>query len=149
MVLPGAALATPRAFAAQNGIGVLILWSISILVGGLVEAAVIFRRRGSGSTPLGAWAMRIQGNQSMVALALSLLLIWADLQAALPGLWLLLIGHSFFLMGGLGFRPMRHAGIIYQLGGLVALWPTSPYLTVFAVATAVGNLTIAVGLMRR
>lgn len=149
MVLPGAALATPWAVAAGGALAVLALWSVAVLTGGVVEGSIILRRRRGGATPLGAWAMRMQGNQSMVGLALSLFLLWRDLPVALPGLWLLLIGHSFFLLGGLAFRPMRQAGIIYQLGGVLALWPGEFSLLVFALATGVGNLRIAVALMRR
>jgi len=38
-----------------------------------------------------------------VALALSALLVWQDLAWALPGLWLLLLGHSFYMLGGIAF----------------------------------------------
>lgn len=149
IVLPGAALATPVTVSSGGLPAALLLWSVAVLVGGIVEGAIILRRRRRGATPLGAWAMRIQGNQSMVGLALSVLLIWRDMATVLPGLWLLLIGHSFFVLGGLAFRPMRQAGVIYQAGGLIALWPGAFSLVAFALATALGNLRIAVALMRR
>jgi hypothetical protein len=148
IVLPGAALATPRAEAGGAG-AVLGLWSIAILVGGAVEGLAILRRGGRLATALGGWAMRLQGNISLVGLALSMLLLWRDLPRAVPGLWLLLIGHSFYLLGGLAFAPMKQAGLLYQLGGLVALWPGPYSLAAFALATAAGNLRIALGLMWR
>lgn len=149
IVLPGAALATRAVASGGGAYAVLALWSVAVMIGGVVEGTIIVRRRRSAVTALGGWVMRAQGNQSLVGLAISLLLIWRDLASALPGLWLLLIGHSFFLIGGLAFRPMRRAGIIYQLGGLVALWPGDHSLPVFAAATAAGNLTMALALLRR
>ena len=59
----------------------------------------------------------------------------------------MLIGHSFFVIGGLAFLPMRQAGILYQVGGVVALWPGMNSLLVFALAAALGNLRIAIALL--
>jgi hypothetical protein len=101
-----------------------------------------------GSTPLAAWALRIQGNLSLVAVALSALLIWQDLAWALPGLWLLLLGHSFYMLGGLAFEPFRACGILYQIGGIAALWPGGAPLPVFAAATAAGNLWMGIAVWR-
>lgn len=148
MLLPGAALATPRTVAEFGVIGVLVLWSVTVLVGGLVEGSAIFRRRPSGATPLASWVLRLQGNQSLIAVALSVFLVWQGVGGALPAVWLLLVGHSFFLLGGLAFRPMRQVGVIYEVGGFLALWPGPTALWVFAIATAVGNLRMAVALMR-
>ena len=148
IVFPGTALATPPVVAGFGATGVLLLWSLAVLVGGIVEGTLILRRRRSGATPLGAWVLRLQGNQSLIGVALSGLLVWQGLAAALPGVWLLLIGHSFFLLGGLAFKPMRQVGLMYEVGGLVALWPGPSSLWVFAVVTAVGNLRMAVALMR-
>ncbi|MGH7486449.1 MAG: hypothetical protein ACREMY_12755 [bacterium] len=97
--------------------------------------------------------LRLQGNLSFVALALSAVLVWQDLAWVLPGLWLLLLGHSFYMLGGFAFEPFRVAGLVYQLGGVLALWPgllgrDSP-LEVFAVATALGNVWIGVGVWRQ
>jgi hypothetical protein len=92
--------------------------------------------------------LRLQGNLSFVALVLSALLVWQDLAWALPGLWLLLLGHSFYMLGGLAFEPFRVCGLLYQLGGLAALWPGGSPLVAFAVATAVGNLWMGVGVWR-
>jgi hypothetical protein len=92
--------------------------------------------------------LRLQGNLSFVALALSALLVWQDLAWALPGLWLLLLGHSFFMLGGLAFPPFRVCGLLYQLGGIVALWPGGNPLLAFAAATAVGNLWMGIGVWR-
>ena len=148
IVLPGAALATSFVGARYAAPGVLMLWSLAVLIGGVVEGSIIMRRRHSGTTPLAAWVLRLQGNQSLIGLALSVFLIWQDLPQAIPAIWLLLIGHSFFLLGGLAFPAMRQAGVIYELGGLLALWPGPASLIVFAVATALGNLRVAAALMR-
>jgi hypothetical protein len=148
IVLPGAALGTELAMERFAEPGVLMLWSVAVLIGGLVEGGIIMRRRRAGTTPLAAWALRLQGNQSMIGLALSIFLIWQDLPQALPAVWLLLIGHSFFLLGGLAFPAMRQAGVIYEVGGLIALWPGPTSLVVFALATGLGNLRVAVALMR-
>lgn len=125
-----------------------------ILLGGAVEILAI-RRSGkqSARSTLASWVLRLQGNLSFVALALSAVLIWQDLAWVLPGLWLLLLGHSFYMLGGFAFEPFRVAGLVYQLGGLLALWPgllgkSSP-LVIFALATAVGNLWIGIGVWRQ
>jgi hypothetical protein len=102
---------------------------------------------GTGSTPLAAWVLRIQGNLSLVAVALSGLLIWQGAGWALPAVWLLLLGHSFYMLGGLAFEPFRTCGILYQLGGLAALWPGAA-LPAFALATAVGNLWMGFSVWR-
>ncbi|MCL4837430.1 MAG: hypothetical protein KJ058_05655 [Thermoanaerobaculia bacterium] len=143
-ILPGLALATPAVALRFGPRGVLLLWSLGVLAGGGVEMAALARAgalRSSG--PLSSWVLRGQGNLSLVGAALSALLIWLDAPGALPGLWLLLVGHSFFLLGGLAFPPLRLGGVLYQLGGAVALWPGAPSLPVFAVATAAANLWIA------
>jgi hypothetical protein len=67
---------------------------------------------------------------------------------ALPGLWLLLLGHSLYLLRGLAFPPMRTCGVLFQAGGLAALWPSFDPLLVFALATAVGNLWMAIQVWR-
>ena len=149
VILPAAALLTPTALAAFREIGVIVLWSLAILVGGAIEGATILRRsRRRGRSPLGGWAMRAQGNLSLVAVLLSGLLLWIDAARWLPGLWLLLLGHSFFALGGLAFAPMRVAGIVYQLGGLAALVPGSQPLWAMAAATALGNFWIGLGIAR-
>ncbi len=127
----------------------LFAWSAVILLGGAVEVAMIRRsgRKEMGST-LAAWVLRLQGNLSFVALALSALLVWQDLAWVLPGLWLLLLGHSFYMLGGLAFPPFRACGLIYQLGGVIALWPGGNPLLAFAAATAVGNLWMGIGVWR-
>jgi hypothetical protein len=105
-------------------------------------------RAAAGRSPLATWALRTQGNLSLVALVLSLLLLWQDLAWALPGLWLLLLGHSFYLLGGIAFRPFRAYGLLYQLGGVAALWPGGAPLPVFALTTAAGNLWISYAVWR-
>ena len=151
LVLPAAALATPRAFAAADYAGALGLWSAAILAGGAVEGAFLLRsrRRTGGGSPLGSWAMTLQGNLSLVAVALSAVLLATGGARFLPGLWLLLLGHSLFALGGLAFPPQRAAGVLYQLGGVAALVPGVPPLWAFAAATAAGNLWIALGVARR
>jgi len=100
-------------------------------------------------TALAGWALNIQGNLSLVAVALSLAALVAGQGRLLPGIWLLLLGHSFFLMGSLAFPPFRACGLIYQLGGVVALWPALDPLIVFAAATCAGNLWMAWSVWRR
>jgi hypothetical protein len=149
MLLPGAALGTPTAFRLGGPAGVLFAWSGTILLGGAVEILGIRRSgRQAPSGTLAAWVLRLQGNLSLVALALSALLVWQDLAWALPGLWLLLLGHSFYMLGGLDFEPFRACALIYQAGGLVALWPGGYPLEVFALATAAGNLWVGLGVWR-
>ena len=149
IALPAAALITarlrPEAYAAT-----LFVWSGAILVGSTVEAIVIYRRANRyAPTPLGAWALRSQGNLSLVALALSVLLIWQGAPWAVPGLWLLLLGHSLYLLGGLAFSPFKVSGLAYQLGGLAALVPLGYSLEIFAVTTAAANLWMAWSVHRR
>ena len=128
---------------------VLFTWSAVILLGGAVEIVGI-RRAGMGfsGTPLASWVLGVQGNLSLVALVLSVLLVWVDAAWALPGLWLLLLGHSFYILGGLAFPAFRTAGLIYQVGGLVALWPEGLPLVAFAVASAAGNLWMGISIWR-
>jgi hypothetical protein len=149
VVLPAAALGTPWAIAVGGGVGVLLLWSVSILAGGAVEMGALARRGRLVLTPLGSWALRIQGNLSLVAAALSVVLVLQGLAWALPGLWLLLLGHSLYLLGSLAFAPFRACGLLYQAAGLVALWPRGQPLWVFAAATALGNLWIGISIWRR
>jgi hypothetical protein len=139
VILPAAALLTPRFVPVRGGSGVLFLWSAAILLGGAVEFSTMLRRGFTRSSPLAAWALRAQGNLSLVAVALSALLVWQDLAWALAGTWLLLLGHSLFLLGGLAFPPFRRTGVLYQIAGLLALLPFLQPLPVFAVATAAGN----------
>jgi hypothetical protein len=174
-VLPGAALATPWALARSGPAGVLLAWSVAILLGGAIEMAAIRGSAGrdarrdvrarhpqaaedgpaegegkaaAGRSPLAAWALRTQGNLSLVALALSALLLWEDLAWAVPGLWLLLLGHSFYVLGGIAFRPFRAYGLLYQIGGVAALWPGSAPLPLFALTAAAGNLWMAYAVWR-
>ncbi|HEX5758106.1 MAG TPA: hypothetical protein VF121_02830 [Thermoanaerobaculia bacterium] len=150
IALPAAALSTPAALGRGGGAAVLLLWSAAILLAGAVEVGghLRARRLGRGGTPLAGWALSVQGNLSLVALALSALLVWQDLAWALPALWLLLLGHSLWLLGGLAFEPFRACGLLYQAAGLLALWPALPPLAVLAAATFAGNLWIASALWR-
>jgi hypothetical protein len=178
LVLPAAALATPFALARFGPSGTLLTWSAAILLGGAIELTAIRRaaRRDAaaapageaehaagagmdgplpaqlpaapGRSPLATWALRTQGNLSLVALALSLLLLWQDQAWALPGLWLLLLGHSFYLLGGIAFPPFRAYGLLYQLGGIAALWPGGAPLPLFALTTATANLWMTYAVWR-
>jgi hypothetical protein len=149
VILPAAALATPLASSFAREAGVTILWSVAILIGGAIEGVAILRQqRRRGRSSLGAWAMRAQGNLSLVAVALSGLLLWIDGARFLPGLWLLLLGHNFFALGGLAFPPMRIAGFLYQAGGVAALVPGFQPLWAMAAATALGNVWIGWGIVR-
>ena len=150
LVLPAAALATPTAATLGRELGVAILWTIAIVVGGAIEGFFLLRNRSRARrSRWSSWAMALQGNLSLVAVALSAALLWLGAADLLPGLWLLLLGHSFFALGGLAFRPMRAAGIFYQLGGVAALIPGGRPLFAFAIATALGNLWIGLGVWRR
>jgi hypothetical protein len=150
VLLPAAALLTPAALRAGGFSGVLFTWSGVILAGGAVEFVAIRRSGGIGAgTPLASWVLRIQGNLSLVAVLLSALLLWQDAAWALPGLWLLLLGHSFYMLGGLAFEPFRACGILYQLGGAAALWPGGLPLPVFALTTALGNLWMGIAIWRQ
>lgn len=150
LLLPIAALLTREVYPVAGPLPTLVLWSVVILVGGTVEGALIL----SGSertarTPLAGWVLRTQGNLSLVAVALSGLLLWRDLAEFLPAVWLLLIGHSFYSVGRLAFRPLRDAGVLFQLCGLAALLPLTDGLLVFAVCFFVGCAWIGAGVYRR
>ncbi|KAB2960377.1 MAG: hypothetical protein F9K16_11735 [Thermoanaerobaculia bacterium] len=149
-LLPAAALLTPVAGRLADLRGVVLLWCGAILLGGLIEGgALLAARRRSGASPLGGWAMSLQGNLSLVGAALSAVLLALGGAHFLPGLWLLLLGHSFFALGSLALPAMRQAGFLYQLGGVAALLPGVPPLVAFAVASAAGNLWIALAVGRR
>jgi hypothetical protein len=149
VLLPLVSLATPALLRRFGPSGTLIVWSLAILAGGAVELVNIRRspRRSERGT-LASWVLSVQGNLSLVALSLSLLLVWLDLARVLPALWLLLLGHSFYMLGGLAFSPMKVCGLIYQAGGAAALWPELDPFVVFAVASGLGNLWMGVGVWR-
>jgi hypothetical protein len=146
VLLPAASLATTTVQRALGPAAVLGLWSGTILAGGAVELFLGIRRgrRRYGNTPLAGWVLGVQGNLSLVALLLSAALLWAGEGRMLPGAWLLLLGHSFFQLGGVAFPPFRFYGLLYQAGGAVALWPVGvdPFL-VLAAVTAAANLWLA------
>jgi hypothetical protein len=163
IVLAAAAGVTPLVLRLFAPPGVLMLWSLAILVGGAAELVAIRRRRRAepGST-LARWVFRAQGNLSLVGVALSAALTVRSpsLASLLPGLWLLLLGHSFFAQGGLAYPPLRRAGLLYQAGGVVslilaltpgggALTPGGGGLIAFAVTVLVANLSVAWALSRR
>jgi len=155
LVLAGAAFASSPILHRFGAPGVLMLWSLAILLGGAAELIAIRRRRRRqpGST-LARWVFRAQGNLSLVAVVLSAALLVRSpaLATLLPGLWLLLLGHSFFAQGGLAFPPLRQAGWMYQLGGVASLalnWaPRGGEMVAFAATVAVANLWVAAALVR-
>jgi len=150
IALPAVAMATRRVFAANGARGVLLLWSLTILAAGAVEAGVYARRRQrqQNRSTLARWALRSQANLSLIAVLLSVALLAAGEGRLLPSLWLLLLGHSLYGIGGLASRPLKRCGLIYQLGGLVALFFVANSDLVFAAATFVGNLSVAFQLWR-
>lgn len=151
-ILPGAALGTPATLGRFGGLGVLLLWSLAVIVGGGIEAAQILRSRRSAAaatSTLASWVLRIQGNLSLVAVLLSVALIWQGAAWLLPGLWLLLLGHSFYAVGGLAAPALRTSGLMYQAGGILAVWPHGHALAIFAATTAIANLWVAVAIARR
>lgn len=144
LLLPAAALSTEAVAASWGPAGVLLLWSGTILAGGAVEAVSIARAgRSEPRGPLAAWVLRMQGNTSLLAVAFSALLLWAGQAWALPAVWLLLLGHSLYLLGGLALPAFRQCGLLYQAAGLVTLWPWGFGLEVFAGAMLAGNLWLA------
>lgn len=152
LLLPAAALATPVALRRAGPAAVLFTWSAVIIAGGAVEGLAILRAGGGQArTPLAAWALRAQGNLSLIGVALSVLLVWNDLAWVLPGLWLLVLGHSFYMLGGLASGALKMGGLIFQAGGFLALWRGTDPLIVFAVTTFVGGLWLAarIGWARR
>ena len=148
IALPGAALATRRVMAAGGARGVLLLWSLTILAAGAIEAAVYARRRRrlADRSTLARWALRTQGNMSAAAAVLSIALLATGEGRLLPTVWLLLLGHSLYSMGGLASPPLRRCGLIYQLGGLASLPLIASSDLVFAATTFVGNLSVAVSI---
>jgi hypothetical protein len=145
-LLPLAALLTP--FAASRGVvAVLGLWSAVVVVGGLIELLAILGRR-EASTGLAAWVLRGQGNLSLVATALSVLLVVVDRAWALPAVWLLLLGHSLAFVGGLASAALRRAGAVYQIAGFLALAPPLKPLWLLAGATLLGNAIVGWALWR-
>jgi len=150
VLLPAAALATEWAAEWRGEGGVLMLWSVTILFGGLIEwFASIRSRSGESRNLLATWAFRVQGNLSLIGALISLGLLWSGNARLLPGLWLLLLGHSFYVLGGLAFRPLRSAGFLYQLGGAIALLPWINPLLPFALASGLANAWVAWSIRRR
>ena len=150
VVVAVAALATRTVHAAGSGWSVLVLWSTAILVGGAVEA-ILYARSGRDAKPsqLARWVLRGQANLSLVGLFLSIYLVWRGHPEALAGVWLLILGHSFWSHGGLGFAAFRGAGVLYQVGGVAALTPWVDPLVALAVSVSAGNLWLAVAVWRR
>lgn len=149
IVFAGAALATREVAAYGGEWAVVVLWSTAILAGGAVEA-VLYSRGGRDLAPsrLARWVLAGQANLSLVGLVLSGYLVWSGEAWALPGLWLLLVGHSFWGHGGLAFPAFRVTGALYQLGGVVALLPWLDPLPTLAATVAAGNLWMALSIWR-
>lgn len=143
LLLPTVALATPTILSRYGPLAVVVAWCSIIILGGVVETWILRRGAAAPRTTVAGWVLRSQANLSFIAVAISAVLIWYQQPALLPGVWLLVLGHSFLVLGGLAFRPFRRTGWIYQLAGLGALWPSQDGLLWFAAATALGNLSIA------
>lgn len=149
VVLPTTALITPAVAAAAGPPEVLLLWSLAIVIGGVVEGLALRRSKGSRSgSDLTRWVFRAQGNLSLIAVTLTAVLVFQELYRFVPAVWLLLIGHSFFAIGGLASQTLRRGGLIYQAGGLLSMYPRFDSLMVFALTTALANAMIAVSLWR-
>ena len=82
-------------------------------------------------------------------MALSVVLVWKGLHGFLPAVWMLLVGHSFFVIGKLSFGPMRTAGLLLQAGGILALVPALDGFVVFAVCAFAACFWIGLGVRRR
>ncbi len=150
IVLPASAFATPFVAERFSWIGVLLQWSLTILLGGAFEIGSMRQQRGPlVSRAISSWVFGVQANLSLVAIALSCLLLWQQAAWALPGLWLLLLGHSFAAFGGLSFPGLRQMGLLYQLGGFIALWPSGHPLLVLGLTTFVANMWMATTVLRR
>lgn len=150
VILPIAALGSRSAYPFAGARGVLLIWSVFILFGGLIEGALILAGgRVEARTPLAGWVLRTQGNLSLVAVAISALLLWQGLAEYLPAIWLLLVGHSFYVIGKLSFAPLEAAGLLLQAGGLVALVPLADGFLVFAGCAFAACLWIGIGVHRR
>ncbi len=149
ILLPTIALATGPLSARFGPRGAIIGWSATILAGGLLETWIVRGRRQTPRTTLAGWVLRSQANLSFVAGALSAILIWVQRIALVPGVWLLVLGHSFLVLGALAFRPFRWAGWLYQLAALGALWPGQNGWHWFALATGLGNLSIGLAVLGR
>jgi len=150
VILPLAALLTRPVAARHDASGVLLLWSGAVLAGGLVEVLGIRRGQGQhGRSSLGRWVLRVQGNLSLVAVLLSVAAVVTGQTVLLPGIWLLLLGHSFYSVGGLAFPPFRRLGLAWQAAGAVALWPglVDPLMALAVVAFG-GGLWMAWKLWR-
>ena len=150
LLLPIAALVGRAVYPVAGARAVLFIWSFFILCGGLVEGAILLTGSSpEARTPLAGWVLRTQGNLSLVAVALSALLIWQDLAAFVPALWLLLVGHSFYVIGKLSFPPLSTAGLIFQGGGAAALVPVIDSLAAFALSAFAGCFWVGLGVFRR
>lgn len=146
LLLPGAALWTRARLGSEGPFEVLLTWCLVVLAGGLVEGALLVAR-GTKVRPssLAAWVLRAQGNLSLIAGALSLGLVARGSADLLPGLWLLLLGYSFYTVGGLSFPPFRRTGLIFEAAGALALWPGGDPLLLFALGSGLGCLQLAWG----
>ncbi len=155
VILPMAAWLTARVATGAGPLAVLFLWSAAILLGGAVEGVVLARARrraeaaGVGKpSELARWVFRSQGNVSVLAVVLTAALALRGVYQFLPGVWLLLIGHSLFSIGGLASPALRRAGLLYQVGGALSLLPFWNGLIVFAVTTALANASVGWALVR-
>ena len=149
ILFPCAALLTGAVAASFSWVGVLLLWSVTILVGGFVEILSIRRRRPMVSSSLASWVFQTQANLSLVAVVLSLVLVVYGRPQAIPAVWLLVLGHSLFMLGGLAFHPVRQAGLLYQVGGILTLLPQLDSMVTLAVTTLIANGWISLKVAQR
>ena len=150
LIFPTAALLTPSVAEVFSWPGVILLWSFSILTGGAFELFAVRSRGGlSASSALASWAFRVQANLSLIGVVLSFLCILWGRPGALPAVWLLVLGHSLFMLGGLAFAPLRRAGLVYQLGAILSLLPWVDPLQVLAATTLVANTWVGISIWRR
>ena len=93
LALPAASLSTTAVYSRRGAAGVLLLWSFTILLAGLVETVPHLRLRREGVSPLATWALRGRPTclRSVRALGAAAL---ARREPGASGLWLLLLGHS-------------------------------------------------------
>lgn len=149
ILFPAAALLTGAVAQSFAWVGVLLLWSATILVGGFVEIATIRSRRPAVSSSLASWVFQAQANLSLIAVVLSLALLFYGRPEAIPAVWLLVLGHSLFMLGGLAFGPVRQAGLLYQVGGILTLLPLFDPMVVLAVTTFFANGWIGLKVAQR
>ncbi len=139
IILPSSLLLTPVVNLKSGLRGIILLWSFSVLLGGIIEITAIRNSRYKNISNLSGWAYSIQGNLSLVGLALTSLLIFSS-PRIIPSLWLLIIGHSFYSLGSLADNILKYVGIYYQVMGIFTIFTHPLYISAFAFFSA--NITL-------